>query len=247
MNGMKKELLQKAVSGMEAICLQHYDKAAIDRNLCHNQVKYSRNQMDSKYQFLTAYLSVKRQRLPRLYHSLSFQEQNYTEYFFDGDCLQKKIVHDSLRTMMEYYYFYGANEKLRLGFQGNALREIHVCRYENGLLMQVDHACFSQFGKLHLLSDEIYTYSDSRLISCTHYEDYSPLYPMLMEKTIMGKQIVLNPSVTEFEFQYDENGVLRQYTMAPSQKNFPADAHAVKYVKYINTGTRIHVDQLLLW
>lgn len=247
MNGMNKELLQKAVSGMEAICSQHYDKAAIDRNLCYNQVKYSRNQLDSKYQFLTTYLSVKRQRIPRLYHSLRFQDRNYTEYFFDGDCLQKKIVCDSVRTMMEYYYFYSANEKLRLGFQGNALREIHVCRYENGLLMQVDHACFSQFGKLDLLSGEIYTYSDSRLISCLHYEDYSPLYPMLIEKTIMGKQIVLNPSVTELVFLYDENGVLRQYTMAPSQKNYLADEHAAKYVKCVNAGTGTHTDQLLLW
>lgn len=249
MSGFDKIFLSDTILNMKRVYMNNCDKAVLsEKNKCRYNKKYSKNQVETNNQCLTSYIRLNQYKIPRIFNDPNPQNLNFTEYYFDDSgCLKKKLVHynSEYNNIIEYYYVYSLDLKLKLGFKGNVLREIHSCKFENDILMRIDNAYFSQFGEMTILSGEIYEYSNYRLSSCLNYYDYSPLYPMFIKKVIMNTSIILNPSIEEFKLFYDHNGELKQYTMSLSKNPFNASKNISHYFKILNKGNNI--DQIVLW
>lgn len=247
MSNVDKIFLRDTILNMKRIYMSNCDKIVLFEKNKYNK-KYSKNQVETDNQCLTSYIRLNQYKIPKIFNNLNPKNSNFTEYYFDdSECLKKKIVHynNEFKNNIEYYYVYSLDLKLKLGFKGNTLREIHSCRFENDILMRIDNAFFSQFGEMTILSGEIYEYSNYKLSSCLNYYDYSPLYPMFIKKIIMNTNIILNPSIEEFKLFYDHNGELKQYTMSLSKNPVNVSKNISHYFKILNNGNNI--DQIVLW
>lgn len=249
MSNIDKIFLRNTILNMKRVYMNNCDKTVLsEKNKFMYKKKYSKNQVETNNQCLTSYIRLNKYEIPKFFNNTNPKNSNFTEYYFDdSECLKKKIVHydSKYNNIMEYYYIYSLDLKLKLGFKGNTLREIHSCKFENDILMRIDNAFFSQFGEMTILSGEIYEYSNYKLSSCLNYYDYSPLYPMFIKKTIMNTSIILNPSIEEFKLLYDHNSELKQYTISLSNKSFNVSKDISHYFKAINKGNNI--DQIVLW
>lgn len=249
MSSIDKIFLRDTILNMERVYMSNCDKTVLsEKNKCKFNKKYSKNQVETNNQCLTSYIRLNQYKIPRIFNAPKPKNLNYTEYYFDdSDFLKEKIVHynSESKYTIEYYYVYGLDFKLRLGFKGNILREIHSCKFQNDILMRIDNAYFSQFGEMTILSGDIYEYSNYKLSSCLKYSDYSPLYPMFIKKMIMDTSIILNPSIEEFKLIYDNNGELKQYTMFSSKNPINVSKNISHYFKILNDGNNI--DPIVLW
>lgn len=246
MSEINAGLLQDSISYIERVYEDNYNRTQLLQNMGgYCKIKYSTNRTSYYNQFLSTYLKLKQYTPPRLYNSLSFNNSSYTEYFFENNCLKRKVVYSTSEDIVDYYFVDHLNVNLRLGFKGNVLREIHSCRYQNGFLMQVDNAVFSQFGQMSIISTEKYIYLENRIKTCLNYRDYSPIYPMFIRKNIMGRDIVVNPSITEYKLIYGEAGDLQQYIENPSEKVFFVDKRTASYFNHVDNADKI--NRIVLW
>ncbi|MBO5318920.1 MAG: hypothetical protein J6B01_03820 [Ruminococcus sp.] len=61
----------------------------------------------------------------------------------------------------------------------------------------------------------------------------------------MGRDFVVNPSITEYELIYGEAGNLQQYIENPSEKVFFVDKKTSSYFNHVDNADEI--NRIVLW
>lgn len=241
-----KTYLNNTIEFMNDLYEKYSIKPTIDNDF-YSETKYSKTNKFDIDQCLSCYFRIKDYNLPRLYVTNPFKSKNHTELFFDknNELLRKTVYYIKDNNLIyDYFYVNNSDLKLRLKFRDNSLIEIHSCTFTNGLITEINNACYDNYGSLERLSGERYVYVSGRISTCIKYTDYFPCFPMFSTGSDEEMTVTVNPTITEYNLLYDNNELF-QYTSSFSNKKIDVQKSAVYYFNKINA--QIDLEQIAVW